>query len=181
MTDVALPNVVGLDLSLNGTGIAYPDGTVERYAPVADPKAAYGMARILDVRDRAMAAVTPGLTELVVIEGMAFDAYDRERQLAQLTGIIRAALYESHVPYLICPPGTLKKYATGDGHASKTKVLLAAINRLGYEGEAHDEADALWLRAAGWELLEVPLVALPKAHRDALVALRRTPPAMKDR
>lgn len=42
-------------------------------------------------------------------------------------------------------PGTLKKFATGNGHAKKEEMLNACKKRFGFIPSNDDEADALWL------------------------------------
>jgi Holliday junction resolvasome RuvABC endonuclease subunit len=171
--------VIGLDLSLAHTGIAHADGHVEVFEPKADKHANAGMDRMMEIRHQIrMVTVSAIHLELVVMEGLAFDAHDTNRMQAQLAGIIRSSLYEHSVPYLMCPPGTLKKYATGNGAANKVEVILAAGKRLGYEGHNDNEADALWLRAIGCELLGVPVCDMPQSQQAALNALRRQRPIL---
>ena len=177
---VTSPAVVGLDLSLTASGIAHVDGTVEVFRPASDPTANYGLDRVDEIRDRITLVLsgTPDL-ELVMIEGLAFAAHDNARQLAMLAGIIRMALFDAGHAFLTVTPGTLKKYATGKGNAPKEAVVDAAQKRLRYQGYNNNEADALWLRAIGWELVGIPLVDLPVSHRDALKELFKKVPACK--
>lgn len=179
MGDPVAPVVVGLDLSLTATGVAHVDGSTETYRPANDKSSNAGLDRICEIRT-AVTAVTSDLDlELVVLEGLAFDAHDTNRWQAQLTGIVRASLFDRGIPFMVVSPGSLKKYATGNGSAGKPEVLNAAQKRLGYDGYLHDEADALWLRAIGWALLEVPVVDLPQTHRDALKVLRQQRPVRR--
>jgi Holliday junction resolvasome RuvABC endonuclease subunit len=169
------PMVLGVDLSLTATGLAHPDGSVEVFKPRAEGATNLGLDRMVEIRDHVIACVPPDV-ELVVIEALAFDGHDRNRQQAQLTGMIRAALFDRGWGFYAIPPNTLKKYATGNGHADKHEVIKAADKRLGYDGHSPDEADALWLRAIGWALLETPVVELPLAHQNALLPWRKAPP-----
>jgi Holliday junction resolvasome RuvABC endonuclease subunit len=181
--DPALPVVMGLDLSLRATGIAHVDGTVETYKPKADKDSNCGLDRMVEIRDYITHLYAAPLDyELVMVEGLAFDAHDTSRWQAQLAGIVRSTLFDYHIPFLLAPPATLKKYATGSGKASKGQVLQAAQKRLGYDGIDDNEADALWLRAIAWDLvLNEPVAYLPDAHRDALKHLRRQPPIRRTR
>lgn len=167
--------VVGLDLSVRCSGIAHADGYVDTYKPEADAATNMGLDRLCEVRDHIL-DILPGDIELVMMEGLAFDAHDTSRQLAQLTGIVRAALFDRRVQFLVVTPSTLKKYATGSGRSTKAQVLQQAQRRLGYEGTLHDEADALWLRAIGCDLLDVPIAELPAVNREALGVLARRAP-----
>lgn len=173
------PVVVGIDLALNATGIAHADGTTETYVPNADKQTNAGLDRMCEIRRHITWATDILDLELVVIEALAFDAHDYKRWLAQLTGIIRASLYDRDVPFIVVTPATLKKYATGTGNAGKAQVLSNARERLGYQGYSHDEADALWLRAIGWAVLDVPAVDVPKLNQQALVAVRSQMPVRR--
>jgi Holliday junction resolvasome RuvABC endonuclease subunit len=172
------PQVMGVDLSLNNTGIAHADGSVEVFTPRYNDSTNAGMDRLCEIRDH-IAKATFETLDLVVIEGLAFDAHDTYRWGAQLAGIVRAALYDLGVPFMLCPPGTLKKYATNNGKAGKDQVTNAAQKRLGYDGYQNDEADALWLRAIGLALCDAPPVEMPKVHDDALRLLRQQRPIQR--
>jgi Holliday junction resolvasome RuvABC endonuclease subunit len=167
--------VVGLDLSIRKTGIAHADGSVSTFEPTAEGDTNLGLDRLCEVRDHVLGAI-PRDIELVMMEGLAFDAHDTSRQLAQLTGIIRAALFDRRVPFIAVAPSTLKKYATGSGRSGKAEVMKQARLRLGYEDTCNDESDALWLRAIGCDLLQVPLVEMPARNREALAVLARRAP-----
>lgn len=168
------PVVVGLDLSLSSSGVARADGTVGTITFDLD-----GINRIDAIVD-AIAITIPPLVELVAVEGYSFGSnMTYARETAELGGCVRLALWRAQVPYIDVPPGTVKKYATGDGHASKLAVIRAAEKRLGYEGESSDEADALWLRAIGWALLGVPLADLPQKNLAALAVLNKRVPVLR--
>jgi Holliday junction resolvasome RuvABC endonuclease subunit len=179
--DPVPPVVMGLDLSLTATGIAHVDGSVETFKPKADPNANCGMDRMCEIRDYLLHVVGDVRDhELVMVEGLAFDAHDTSRWQAQLAGLIRATLFDYHVPFLLAPPSTVKKYATGNGKAKKEQVVNAAQKRLGYDGYDHNEADALWLHAIAHDLvMGEPVAYLPDAQRDALKHLRRQPPILR--
>lgn len=176
---VTAPVVIGLDLSLKATGIAHVDGSTEVFKPSGDGVANYGLDRIAEIRDHVLDVTDVHDLELVMIEGLAYAAHDNGRFLAMEAGIIRMALYEAGRPFLVAVPGQLKKYATGSGRSSKEAVVDAAQRRLRYDGFDNNEADALWLRAMGWELVGVPRVELPQVHRDGLAELFKAVPAYK--
>lgn len=172
------PRVVGLDLSLSSTGVAHADGT----SRLLKPDDLEGMDRIGWITEQIGVGIEPvssGL-ELVMIEAPVIVAAHISKALetVYLNGVVRWHLWDVEVPYLDVPPGTLKVYATGNGKATKTEMVVAARDRLGYEGKSDDESDALWLRALGWALLGVPLVELPKTHTRALDTLRKARPVL---
>ena len=79
--------------------------------------------------------------------------------------------YGWQVPVVEISPSALKKLATGKGNSPKDAVLAAAIQRLGYKGHDHNEADALWLLEAAQQHYGRCTVVLPKTHLKALEAI----------
>lgn len=159
-------NVIGLDLSLRHTGVAYPSGSVTT-VETGKERGAQRWAAIFDQASYGLWG--NGQLDLAVIEGYAYAAVGSALfELCELGGIIRWELHRAGVPWLVVPPATLKKYATGKGGANKTAMVIAARERLGYEGTDDNEADALWLRALGLDLLGEPLCSLPIVQRNVL-------------
>lgn len=157
--------VVGVDLSLTRTGLANEHGVHLLTGSLS------GVRRLIAIRGWVL-DLSYG-AQLVVIEGFSFGSNNRSaREIGGLGWVVRVALTEAGIPWCDVPPSTLKKYATGKGNAGKVEMVVAARERLGYGGHDDNEADALWLRAVGLDLLGTPLVALPKAHRDALAAVQ---------
>lgn len=157
-------NVVGLDLSLTATGVAF-GGLAARISTKKD-----GCERLAAVRERVLEFLTP-LPDLVGIEGYSFNSKYGGERLGELGGVIRLQLWELGIPFVEIPPASVKKYATGSGTASKDEVLGAAIRRLGYERDDHNEADALWVRAMAYDHYGAPIVEVPASHRAALTAI----------
>lgn len=180
MADPLPPVVIGLDLSLRNTGIAHADGSTETFQPTADGATNYGMDRLCEIREHVgrVCNMTTHL-ELVIVEALAFDGHDTKREQAMLAGLVRHFLFTQHLPFLLVAPNTLKKYATGNGQAGKVEMYQAAQKRFGYDGTSFDEADALWLRAIGWDLLGQPIVELPQAQHKALRTLATMAPAVR--
>lgn len=176
------PWVVGLDLSLTSTGIAYANGTVE-HLDTEKKKFSDDMARLGFIVDRVRGAfdVAEQDPDLVVIEGYTYATTKSAHVLGELGGIVRFELWSSGIPFAVIAPSKLKRYALGKGAGDKVAMVVAARERLAYGGLQDDEADALWLRALGLDLLGAPLVSLPKEHRGALegvaVVGRREVPA----
>jgi len=66
-----------------------------------------------------------------------------------LRAVLMAWCEENKIPYTGIPVGTIKKHATGKGNASKEMMIEAARTEFGYDGDSHDEADALWILDTG--------------------------------
>ena len=80
----------------------------------------------------------------VVIEKPHFRGNDATRCLVGLATIVEYFCEEYSLGFSEVHNATLKKHATGNGHANKEKVVAAAIAR-GWTPVNDDEADALWL------------------------------------
>ena len=112
--------------------------------------------------------------DLVLIEGYAYARPYQAHQMGELGGVLRLALIKRRYPFIVITPGTLKKFATGNGNAGKDQMLSTAIRRLGYEGHDHNEADALWLlEMAGVHYgIETGVTrAVPKYQREVLAKI----------
>jgi Holliday junction resolvasome RuvABC endonuclease subunit len=160
--------VVGLDLSLSATGVADEDGT--RVIKVRST----GMIRLAELRDRVCSAAY-GRADLVVIEGYSMGTVRQNSHahaLGELGGVIRLALWEAGMALVDVAPASLKRYACGKGNANKGQVLEAASKRSGLDfGGDDNRADAWWLRAMALDHYGQAPVAMPAAHRVALLAI----------
>lgn len=146
-----MTRVLGLDLSLTATGVAWEGGT----EVVSFPKAR-GAERLDLIEQRLFkqwwryhnppeAELPP---EVAVIEGFGYAVGDAQFIL-ELHGVVKLTLHRTHIPYVMVPPAVLKKFATGKGNVGKDEVLAAAIRRFGFEGTNNNEADAWMLRTMG--------------------------------
>lgn len=139
--------IMGLDLSITRTGVGHTDGTTSAWVP---PKGVTGDDRLEYFADCVGYAVRTDRIDLVVVEGLG-GVYKGEavRTMPMMHGAVRLELKRNRVPYMLLSPGSLKKFATGNGWADKTAMALAALKRLGREYSTDDECDADWLRIAG--------------------------------
>ncbi|MEU4332361.1 hypothetical protein [Nonomuraea dietziae] len=159
------PRVVGLDLSLTGTGIA-TDAGMQRVR-CGDLR---GCTRFSWIASAVFDDGTVQASDLVVIEGPSYGSMSGagHHEAAGLWWHIVYRLDLLEVPYAVVPPSTLKKYATGIGSATKPDMRMALFQRTGIDERDDNKVDAWWLRAAGLEVLGSPPVDVPKAQRDAL-------------
>jgi Holliday junction resolvasome RuvABC endonuclease subunit len=142
--------VLGLDLAVTRTGVACADGTLHAVTPKAGAKdRGRRLSQIICALDPLIARGRPGLA---VIEGYNPGGIQgfTMAYIGELGGAVRLRLFQHAVPFVEVPPKSLKKWATGNGSASKdemTQAAIAAGARLGTD--QHDEADAFWLRRLG--------------------------------
>lgn len=157
------PQVIGLDLSITATGIACWDGTTDTITAAKWG----GDWRLVNIRKQVHHHVLTPRVDLVVIEDLPTHAHG-----AGITGMVHGAVRELlcdvGLPYVLVPPATLKKYATGRGNATKPDMRMALYQRAGIDLRDDNQVDALWLRYMGLDALGCPSVELPKSHREAL-------------
>lgn len=141
-------NVVGLDLSTKRIGFAAADGqllSISGHAGAEDPyRRLHELTRELA---RAFRVRPPG-PDLVVVEDYALGAPGRLSlvRLGEIGGIVRTWLFEQDWPIVLVSPSSVKRFATGNGNASKEQMIARAIE-LGARGNVNDdEADAFHLR-----------------------------------
>lgn len=135
-------NIAAFDLSLTATGYALASDGIVTTGTIATVTRR-GLDRLRWIRDQVLDAAAGA--DLVALEGYAFARANQAHQLGELGGVVRLALYERRVVVVDVPPASLKLFATGKGNAKKEDMLGAAIRRLGYARNDHNEADALWL------------------------------------
>lgn len=175
--------VLGLDLSLTSTGGARIIGG----ALGGDPfpfrirSAKKGVERLDSQFRRVGQAVQEYDPDLVVVERplpqpmRGAGAYYHEN--AGLYWLVMHRLFLSGRPHVTVPVTTLKRFATGKGSGDKTAMCLAALKRFGLELNP-DEADALWLAAAGLQHYGLPVVQLPALQVDALDSTNKQGPVI---
>lgn len=94
--------------------------------------------------------------DLVVIEDYAHSQFTASSTLGELGGVVRRELWLRQVPWVVVSSNTVKKFATGDGRASKQQMLEAALPF--WPVQNFDEADSLHVMRWG------------AAHYDELVS-----------
>lgn len=161
------PLVVGLDLSITATGICDARGNCRT---VGGPST-MGDGRLVTIADAVIFDI--GLDEwlakntLVVIEDIPTHAHGAGIT-AMVHGAVRSRLVDQGTPYVLVPPATLKKYATGKGNATKADMAVALYKRAGLELADDNQVDAWFLRAAGLHHLGHPVIDVPAAQAAAL-------------
>jgi len=187
-------NVLGIDLSLNGTGLAML--SIDEAPPTlprlpAYPSKAQELAGILyqgvcispvpaGVLQRweaitAMVLAWAQHAHTVVIEGYSFGSnLQFATAIRELGGIVRYQLRKiGHTPVEVAPT-SLKKFATGKGFAEKGQVIAAVAHRFGLELTDDNMADAFVLAKIGEALVMSDLdnARLPYHQREVIGAIK---------
>jgi Holliday junction resolvasome RuvABC endonuclease subunit len=159
--------IMGLDVSMTCTGVAFPDGSTAVIKPRGK-----GDLRLLSIEERMGAALRLARPQLAVVEddpGLFRGSAAKAIPMVQAT--VRLALMRAGVPYVLVNTKMLKLYATGYGASDKASMAVAALTYAGREftgDKGGDQCDAWWLRAAGHAAYGEPVVRMPKANEDAL-------------
>lgn len=158
--------VVGLDVSLNATGVARIDTdsghTRTRTLKVGTRR---GHAR----NDFVLNEVSEEIrgASLVVLEGYAYGSRTPTVPIHELTGLLKHQVWRRGVAYGIVPPSNLKAYVTGEYNAGKLDMMRAMQRAFpGILLSTDDEADALALATMGcrWQKLVVDAHVQRWAH-----------------
>lgn len=160
--------VVGLDLSVTSTGICHPNGTTRRVRP----RQKDGDERLRTIRGAVMADAFGA--DLAVIEAAPPGLRGNAEMIHAVQGVVRVALMDHGIPYVLVNVSTLKTFATGKGKVDKPEMAVSAYKRAGAEfpgDEGGDMCDAWWLRVIGQYLLGEPPFDLPAAQVAALDSL----------
>ena len=122
-----MTRLLALDVSLNATGIVYPDGRIDCLRP---PKQLRGGDRLLWWSTTWAVTLEDARPDRIVIERPFAGKLrgDSTAKLQQAYGVLLAEIAR-HCPTVVVtwvPPATLKKAATGNGRASKADMIAAA-------------------------------------------------------
>ena len=159
-------NIIGLDLSLTSTGVAIGD------SQFAIASKATGVERLNEI-SRAIAELFVDMPEpAVVMEGYSFGSRNSQsHSIGELGGVVKLTLWGLGVPFVIVPPTSRAKFATGRGNASKSEVVSAVSARTGivWEGKgADDKCDAWLLQEIGLWYFGQPRFEWPASHVTVL-------------
>jgi len=164
-----ITKVSGLDLSITATGVAH---TAEQLActHLVKTKDGTGDHRLLVIKLQVRELVRG--SEFVLIEDL-LESSLRAGTTGMVHGAVRTMLQEEGIPYGLIPPSSLKKYATGNGNASKSDMAVAAFKRGGVEFTDDNQCDAWWAHAMARDLVGEPLFEMPAVNRESLKKIRQ--------
>lgn len=176
--------VIGIDLSLTGTGLADLSvdkgrfDNVETYGTKGKRGDNYKRRgdRLREMADYIYSWATAGPVDpaLVVIEGPSLgnrqgSQFDR----SGLWWLVVDQFMQNGIDVLVVPPKTRAKYATGNGNSGKDVVVAHVIEQYGHLWEGYvrndNEADAMVLAAIGARYLDHDIDEdLPQSNLDAM-------------
>lgn len=157
-------NVLGLDLSITGTGLAHTvEGQVCTHLIKTRDKDRDG--RLIQIQNTIRELATGA--ELALIEAPTPRSPSSVTS-GMVQGAARLVLLELGIPYGTLMPASLKKYATGKGTGDKVPMAMAAYKRAGLEFPDDNQCDAFWLWVAANDHLGQAPFDLPAVNRESL-------------
>jgi Holliday junction resolvasome RuvABC endonuclease subunit len=150
-------NTMGLDLSLTSTGVSIGGST---HSIRVDTR---GVERLKEIRDSIINTAVEHHIEVVAIEGYSYASrMSQSHSLGELGGVVRLALFEHSIPFVVIPPTSRAKFATGKGNAGKPEVMSSVSAKTGIIWSGGDGGD----RCDAWVLEQMLLVKLGRSHYD---------------
>lgn len=151
---------IGIDLSLTGSGVVVlNDGKIIeqkliKSKPSGD-RPIDEVNRIKKIVEEIEMIISEDIPTIAVIENLAF-AVRKTTALTQLAGLsflVRSMLVDYNIPFYMCAPTTLKRFATGKGNSEKDHMILNAYKAYGVESIDNNIADAIFLAKIGMAIL----------------------------
>jgi Holliday junction resolvasome RuvABC endonuclease subunit len=135
---------LGVDQSLNGTGICLLDatGTPVRLETVR-PGKRRDVERLAHVKSRLLHTLKSSI-KFGCFEGYAYHSTGRVFELGEIGGVLKLTVFEHRIPYLVVSPASLKKFATRNSGAKKAAMVKQAVAE-GADVADDNQADAFFL------------------------------------
>ena len=167
--------IVGLDLSLNSTGICVMTEDSVFTESITPGKNQDRNDRVNDILTAILLHVDKD--SVCLIEDYAYAAFPGSSSvtiLAEINGIIKHDLWTKFIPYHTVSPTTIKKFLTGSGKAKKEDMKLKGYIKYGREFRTSDEVDAYVLADIGSLLFKLRDRILTMTEEETLKKLRVT-------
>lgn len=149
---------VGIDQALNKIGVCVLlGGASVNLHLIRTPRNLRGTERLTFLRDQLQAQLGPyqGQITHAALEAQSLGSLGDIDQLGQINGIVQVVLADLGVAHpLLVPPATLKKFVTGHGNASKSRMMQASIKYWGITIDQDDLCDAHGLARVAEEVQE---------------------------
>ena len=175
------PCFVGLDLSLTGTGFCLKMGNSITIETVSTKPKDFdnNLDRLIHIRDTLLSKI-PMSVKMICVEDFFTPSNSMQIgsaiKLAMLGTVIRIALYEKGLPFVIIAPSQLKKFVTGKGSGDKSMILREVYKRWGINALDDNQADAVVLAYTAEALVGTFTDDTPKFQVDVVKTIRQDRP-----
>jgi crossover junction endodeoxyribonuclease RuvC len=142
--------VLGLDLSLTGTGMCVVETGAGRglLTTINTTAKTRTEDRLISIR-RTIAQASSGV-DAAIIEGLSYGSVGgAQAERSALHWMVRVDLYQLGVPYVIVTPMSLKKFVCGTAKVEKSMMIREVFRRWNVEATNDNEADAAALAHLG--------------------------------
>jgi hypothetical protein len=175
---MTITGVVGLDLSLSGTGFARIDlqeGTIETWTLSAKSPEGSVIHRARVIGMRILRLMKP--TDLAFIEDYAFSIRPKASSvvtLGELGGVVKLLVTQfTGFEPLTFTTSEMRKFCSGRGDIKKEVIPVWTYKRYGRECHSHDECVALILADIGCHLIEVEPIMFPMVDNKQREIIKR--------
>jgi Holliday junction resolvasome RuvABC endonuclease subunit len=144
--------ILGLDLSLTGTGICVVESNAGDgkglLATINTTAKTRTEDRLISIR-RTIAQASNG-ADAAIIEGLSYGSVGgAQAERSALHWMVRVDLYQLGVPYVVVTPMSLKKFVCGTAKAEKSMMIREVYRRWNVVAANDNEADAAALAHLG--------------------------------
>lgn len=136
---------LGIDQSLRSPGFAVIDSDGKPVVVENLKNSLKGVERLAFVRDAVAAHIRTHQPSFAALEGYSLQSINRPFDLGEVGGIVRLALFDAGVPFVVVTPTQLKKFVTGSGGSTKEKVQEWIAKKWAVTLTQDDQADAYGL------------------------------------
>lgn len=102
--------------------------------------------------------------QMACMEGPSYHSVNKSFSMGEAYGVFKLCCSILDIPLVIVPPTKIKKYISGSGHASKSKVISSCNSVLGITTASDDIADAIACCTIARELGASEVVNIPKTR-----------------
>lgn len=146
-----ITHVIGLDLSLTGTGWSRYEIETEKLTSGTINSKLKGMPRLHEIRTSLDKEIPEG--SIVYIENYGFGSKGQVVYQGELGGIIRYTLWSRNIKYVLVPPTVAKKFLVGKGVCEKSLIIKELYKRHNIDVDNDNQADAIVLGLIGRAVL----------------------------
>lgn len=173
--------IMGIDLSLTGTGLVILDGgktvvnKIIKSKPPEEKTHTTEIERLLKIKAEIQKHISKYSPDLALIEGLAFGARNTTAlmQLAGLSYMVRETFVLRSIPFIVVAPTTLKKFIVGKGNATKDLMLLETFKRYGQSFLDNNICDAFALAQCGAAVKNQSPIKLSKPQQEVISLLKK--------
>lgn len=138
-------HLIGVDQSLTSPGIAVIDYDGKPRLVTNLKNNLKGVERLAYIRDQLALVLKTFKPEFAALEGYSVNSVNRPFDLGEVGGLVRLALHDAHVPFIVVTPTQLKKFVTGSGASDKEALQKWVAKKWEVTLTQDDQADAFGL------------------------------------